>query len=266
MNQYFGTRRVVLVMPCLNCSKHLRSSIEAFLAQDTENKKLIIMDGGSTDESHRIIADETRRSSTITWIRKTDTGISNALNIANSEINDSDIWGYLGADDILLPGTLRRVQQIFSFIPKLNGVYFDSYTLNPHKNLTLRRCPDLPLTFNSLILYGTIVGLQNIYIDGSLVKKYQFNEKSRFSMDYEFYLRLTRDGFVNWLHWPQPSSINIADGNISSVYGNDAYNEALCFAYKYAGLRLPLILRYLRHYVLIRLRVVLRSVMKFTAP
>ena len=241
-------RRVAIVMPCLNSASHLIKVINAFLLQELQQKCLIIVDGKSTDESHAIIADFSEKNSEIIWVREADTGISNALNIAMSKIENNDIWGYLGADDILLPGALLNVQKHFQTIPSLNGVYFDSYSQPAGSGPLLRRCPELPFTLPSLISVGTIVGLQNIYLDGALVKRYGFNEAAKYSMDYELYLRLTHDGYIQFVHIPQPSTVNIAEGNISSRYAMHANLEALGFAKKTAGWDLVLIGRYTRHY------------------
>lgn len=243
-------RRVSVVLPNLNSIKHLSKAIDAFLAQDYPAKRLIIVDGKSTDGSHDIIKEYSEIHSEIIWLKQQDIGISNAINIALDLVEDSDIWGYLGSDDILLPYVLSKVASIFAIEKTTHGVYFDSYTLHTKdSSVQLRRCPDVPFSVPSLVSYGTIVGLQNIYIDAAIVKKFRFNENAKYSMDYELYLRLVTNGHKMFFHVPEPSSINIQDGNISQVFAKKARAEALGYASEVTGLSFNLFRRYAEHYV-----------------
>lgn len=244
-----GMRRISLVLPSYNSVKYLRRVIDAFLAQNYENKRLIIVDGKSTDGSHDVIQtclDMSMSSGEIVWLKKPDSGISSAINLAIAEIDEGDIWGYLGADDILLPGVLSRAAGLFELEPDTAGVYFDSYTLIPGRNAVLRRCPGSEFSLRSLLRYGTIAGLQNVYLDAALVKRYRFNEAARFSMDYELYLRLARDWHGPFFHCPEPSTINISDGNISSVHASKSTREALGYALAIGGFDVYLLIRAIR--------------------
>lgn len=227
--------RISIILPSYNSDKHLRSCIAAFLSQDHPEKRLLIVDGKSTDASHEIIRRFADEYEDIEWIRENDTGISNAINIGIEHLRDDDIFGFLGADDILLPGTLGETSEFMHDSPEAIGVFFDSYTQNAKGERKLRECPSATMTMDALLRYRTIAGLQNIYLRADLVKRYGFNTDAKYSMDYELYLRLAKDGFgERFLHMARPSTINISDGNISTSFRRASKREALKFAYNIA--------------------------------
>lgn len=208
--------RISIVLPCFNSEKHLERTIEAFQMQDHNNKQLIIVDGKSKDRSHAIIRRQLHDPS-IHWLNQPDTGISNAINIALPKLADDDIFGFLGADDILLPGTLSTVSDMFEETAELHGLFFDSYSQNKNGDRRLRCCPSETLALPALLRHRTIAGLQNIYLKANLVKEFGFEENARYSMDFELYLRLASKGYGPTIQRvAKPSTININDGNIST--------------------------------------------------
>lgn len=243
-------RRISITLPNYNSVKYLSRVIDAFLMQDYPNKRMFIVDGKSTDGSHDVIRKYSEIHPEVIWIRQEDRGISNSINISLDYVNEDDVWGYLGADDLLMPGVLGKVCSIFSVAKTANAIYFDSYSLNQDLgSINLRHCPEAEFSTKSLVRHGTIVGLQNIYFDAGLIKKFQFNEDAKYSMDYELYLRLVSAGYKMFIYIPEPSTINIQDGNISNIFFDRANEEALRFAYQWAGLSVPLIGRHIRNHV-----------------
>lgn len=225
-----------VVMPCYNGERYLDQAIKAFFDQDYHQKKLIIVDGKSTDRSHEIIEKYISMGHAIIWDRTKDTGISNAINIGLNHVCDSDIFGYLGADDIMLPGILNSAASIFDLAPRLNGVYFDSYSYLVSSNqMQYRSCPPLDFSISALIDFGTIVGLQNIFIKAILVKEEKFSEFNKYSMDYQLYINLAEKELTKFAHIPKAGSINFMDSNVSSVFAIEGALEAVYVAISKAG-------------------------------
>lgn len=210
---------ITTVMPCFNGDRYLTQALEAFFSQDYPNKKLVIVDGKSTDESHQIIADFIAKGYPLIWDKTEDTGISNAINIGLKHLNTDDIFAYLGADDILMPNILSKVSNLFFIARGIEGLYFDSYGyIDISGKLTYRCCPTGDFTLKNLLKFGTIVGLQNIYIKGSLIKEQRFTESNKFSMDYDLYLRLAMSGTLKFCYVPIPSTVNMMNDNISTQF------------------------------------------------
>ena len=67
---------VSIVTPSLNSAAWIKATIESVLAQDYPRLEYIIMDGGSTDETHSILR---RFAGRLAWYAEPDSGISLSL-------------------------------------------------------------------------------------------------------------------------------------------------------------------------------------------
>lgn len=238
---------ITTVMPCYNGEQYLTKSLDAFFSQDYLNKKLVIVDGKSTDRSHEIICRYIERGYPLIWDRTPDKGISSAINIGLTHLRNGEIFSYLGADDILMPNILGEVANLFSFATDIDGLYFDSYSyLVKDGKLTYRKCPTDEFSLANLLKYGTIVGLQNIYIKGEIVLANGFAESNKYSMDYDFYVRVAKNEFLNFTYVPLPSTINLMNGNFSTEFEFEGMIEAIHAAGKQVGYQPRLIYRLVR--------------------
>lgn len=231
-------------MPCYNGERFLKGALEAFVTQEYQNKQLVIVDGKSTDQSHKIIADFIAKGHPLIWDKTPDSGISNAINIGLKHLKDGDIFAYLGSDDILLPNVLSHVANLFNIAKDIDGLYYDSYSyLGEIGKLTYRKCPTPNFYLANLLKFGTIVGLQNIYIKGDLVKANGFAEDNKYSMDYDLYIRLFKNNALNFTYIPIPSTINMMYGNLSTKFIFEGGLEAIKAAIKQVGYKPRLIYR-----------------------
>ncbi len=93
-------------MPSLNQGTFLEEAIRSVLLQSYPSLELIVVDGGSTDDSVETI--RTYAPWLAHWISEGDEGPADALNKGFMHAT-GDILGFLNADDFLLPGCLARV-------------------------------------------------------------------------------------------------------------------------------------------------------------
>ena len=116
-----------IVIVNYNTGKYLEQAIQSVINQSCPDWELIMVDGGSTDNSLDVI----KRYSTYFswWISEPDHGQSDAFNKGFSHANGV-FYTWLNADDIMLSGTLAYVKE---YIVKhqscnwvaLNTIYFD---------------------------------------------------------------------------------------------------------------------------------------------
>lgn len=236
---------ITTVMPCFNGERYLQKVLEAFFSQEYPNKKLVIVDGKSTDDSHNIIADFIAKGCSLVWDKTPDTGISNAINIGLQHFSQGDVFAYLGADDILMPNILSEVANFFYYTTDIDGLYFDSYSyLGESGKLTYRQCSTADFSLVNLLKFGTIAGLQNVYIKGDLVVAKGFTESNKYSMDYDLYVRLAKSKILNLTYIPKPSTINLMYGNLSTKFVFEGALEAIHMAAKQVGYTPRLIYRF----------------------
>ena len=157
------------------------------------------------------------------------------------------IFGYVGADDFLLPGVLARVSRHFEENPEAVGVFFDSYTQRAGAEPVYRACPAESFAMANLLRFRSVAGMQNTFLQGDIARQYLFDEKVRLAMDYELFLRLAHDGLGERItRIAQASTINTADGNLSRLYKRASKREALFYALKYAPPGWPKLQAWLR--------------------
>jgi glycosyltransferase involved in cell wall biosynthesis len=97
--------RVSIVTPCLNAGRYLETTIQSVLAQDYPHIEYLVMDGGSTDESLDILR---RYEGRLTWVSAKDQGTADAIN-KGFERTQGEVFTYVNADDVLLPGAISAV-------------------------------------------------------------------------------------------------------------------------------------------------------------
>ena len=114
---------VSIVTPCLNGARFLEETIASVLAQDYPHIEYIVMDGGSTDGSLEILK---RHEGRLRWISGRDRGTADAINRGFS-LSRGQIFSYLNADDVYLPGAISAAVRSLSADPESSVVYGDAW-------------------------------------------------------------------------------------------------------------------------------------------
>ncbi len=180
--------KISLIITVFNAEKYLSKAIESFLEQSHGDKELIIIDGISTDNSHKIIASyQNQYSQLIKWIKDKDAGISNARNIALPYAT-GDLIGFLGADDFLHKDFYLQIAYYSKMNPDFDVMYFNSYSVG--KNSSFDNSAQIMVTRRNLIKLCPIGSGESFYYRRKIFDDIKFNEKNRYSMDYELNMAL----------------------------------------------------------------------------
>jgi glycosyltransferase involved in cell wall biosynthesis len=111
--------RISVVIPSFNQGRYLRQSIESVLAESYPALEIVVMDGGSSDQSVDIIR---QYSSQLTyWQSQPDAGQAAAINDGVGRCS-GDIVAWLNSDDYYLPGALWTVARAYTNFPA-HGLY-----------------------------------------------------------------------------------------------------------------------------------------------
>lgn len=111
--------KVSLVTPTFRMARFLPQAIDSVLAQQVEELDYQVADGGSTDGTREILESYGDR---LRWHSAPDAGAADALRTAFSQAR-GDIFGWLNADDILLPGALLAAIDAFKTHPEAVAVF-----------------------------------------------------------------------------------------------------------------------------------------------
>ena len=91
---------------CYNSEVHLEEAILSVISQPYINKEYIVIDGGSTDGTLKII--EKYRNKIDYYISEPDKGISDAFN-KGIKAATGDLIGILNSDDFMMPDVLSKI-------------------------------------------------------------------------------------------------------------------------------------------------------------
>lgn len=102
--------KISIVTPSYNQGQYIEETIDSLLSQGYPNLELIIIDGGSTDNSVEIIKKYEKHLSF--WISEKDDGQSDAINKGLRKCTGK-VFNWLNSDDTLEPGTLEKIGKQF---------------------------------------------------------------------------------------------------------------------------------------------------------
>ncbi|MCQ4321761.1 glycosyltransferase [Stutzerimonas stutzeri] len=101
---------VSIVIPIYNSGRFLEKTLRSLLCNDLNGVELLLMDGGSTDDTMQIV-DHYKPMFAHVFSGK-DKGQSDAINNGYAKAS-GDILYWLNGDDIILPNTLNQVRRYF---------------------------------------------------------------------------------------------------------------------------------------------------------
>lgn len=109
---------ISIVTPSYNQGKFLEKCIQSILSQDYPNLELIIIDGGSTDESVEII--KKYENQLTFWVSEKDEGQADAINKGLRHVT-GEIFNWINSDDYLEPGALFKCAEAYKENPSAAG-------------------------------------------------------------------------------------------------------------------------------------------------
>lgn len=181
---------VSIITPSYNQGRFIEATIKSVLEQGYDNLEYIIVDGGSTDEAVNIIQQYAQKYPCIRWVSEKDRGQTHAIN-KGIQLSHGSIVAWLNSDDTYLPGTIRKIVDLFLKNKEVKFLYgramytdCDGHDLREYpvaapfsRDLLSRNCfLCQPATFWRREVSNCVGPL---------------NEDLHFCMDYEYWIRIS---------------------------------------------------------------------------
>lgn len=183
--------RITVVTPSFNQGQFVEATLRSVLLQGYPNLEFIVLDGGSSDDS----VDAIRRyeKSLTYWHSRSDRGQADAL-AAGFKMATGSIYCWLNSDDILLPGSLRRIGTLFARHRRVDVVYGNRLVIDRDGAVIGRHIWPWHLTSAHWAL-GQPLAQECCFWRREVYEKVGGIDSSKFFiMDYDLFFRMWRVG------------------------------------------------------------------------
>lgn len=205
-----------IITPSFNQGPYIQETIDSVINQTGDFFiDYIVFDAGSKDETISILKDfervlnswpvvkegnglvfrrsparKTNLGISFRWASESDYGQTHAIN-KGIKISVGEIVAYINSDDIYCDGAFEAVAQAYSGNPTVAGYYGEGIHFSKDSQF-IELYPTEDFNSQRLNIYCPICQ-PSVFITRSTIDKVgAFNEGLRFSMDYEYWLRLTK--------------------------------------------------------------------------
>lgn len=184
--------KISIITPSLNQGEFIEKTILSILSQNYPNLEYLVMDGGSSDNTLKILEKYIER---IKWVSEPDKGQTHAIN-KGLRMTSGSIVGYLNADDLLMPGALWKVAETFTADPNVMWITGKCRIVNEENNeirKSITKYKNILLhlrSFPLLLMTNYISQPATFWRREALNEVGPLDENLHYVMDYEYWLRL----------------------------------------------------------------------------
>jgi glycosyltransferase involved in cell wall biosynthesis len=178
---------VSIVVPSFNQGRFIRDTLESVFTQSHRPLEVLVIDGGSSDETIGVLESFSHRRE-LRWWSEPDQGVVDAVNKGLSRAR-GEIVGIQSSDDAYLPGALSSAVKTFDQSPEVGVVYGDiRKTDELGRELATTRLP--PFSLEGFLTKQTWIPQCSAFFRRSLALAFGGWDKRYFNADTEFWLRL----------------------------------------------------------------------------
>jgi glycosyltransferase involved in cell wall biosynthesis len=185
--------KISIVIPSYNQAKFIERTINSILSNYCPDIEIIIIDGGSIDNTIDVIKKYEKDISY--WVSEPDNGQADALN-KGFKIATGEVVGWLNSDDMYCEGAIDDVINTFRGNPLCEVVYGGILVIDRNDKIINAYWPT---STDSKYSYNVALDIhqQGLFWKRALFQRVGYlDPKLQFSMDYDFIIRLFLDTIV----------------------------------------------------------------------
>lgn len=209
--------KISIITVCYNSEVHLEEAILSVISQPYINKEYIVIDGGSTDGTLKII--EKYRDKIDYYISEPDKGISDAFN-KGIKAATGDLIGILNSDDFMMPDVLSKIAVEYD---ENIGVY-RGYCIVWNEKLATRKELHPNMKFG-IPPFGAIICHESSFISRQVYDKVGlYKVDYKYMMDLDLFIRIYKDKSIT-SKMMDVCAITFRTGGVSSSSAFKLENE-----------------------------------------
>ncbi len=187
-----------IVIPAYNYARYLDEAVNSVLSQTYPNIELIVLDDGSTDDTHEILK---RYANQFYWETQENMGQAETLN-KGWRMSHGEILAYLSADDVLYPEAVAVSIKSLQANPSVVLTYCD-YDLIDSSSSVLRRANTPDFDYSEMIVkFVCPPGPGAFFRRDAFEATGSWDKNLKQVPDYDYWLRLGLQG--EFLRIPKP--------------------------------------------------------------
>jgi len=178
--------KISVITICFNSEQYIEDAIKSVVNQPYENKEYIVIDGGSTDNTLKIIGKYNDKIDY--FVSEPDKGISDAFN-KGIRAATGDLIGILNSDDFMMPDVLSQIAKEYD--PDIDIYRGHSYTWDYKINKKYLSCPNDKF---KIVPFEPRICHEAAYISKKAYDKYGLYRDFKYLMDLDLFIRMYNNG------------------------------------------------------------------------
>lgn len=181
-----------VIVPVYNAEKYVAKTLDSIVAQNYQNKEVIVIDDCSTDNSAKIIFEYVKKYNFITYHKMpSNSGVAKARNKA-IEIAKGRFIAFLDSDDIWEQGKLTQQLKLFEN-HKGTPLTYTALSYIDEQGAQIKGKRDVKESASySFLLKNTMIATSTVIIDREVVPQIVMPNR-RSAEDYSLWLSILKD-------------------------------------------------------------------------
>ena len=179
---------VSIIVPSYNQGRFIRRTLESILTQDYRPLEVIVIDGGSTDDTVSVLK-EFGSAPELQWVSERDSGVVEAVNKGFARAR-GEIGGIQSSDDFYLPGAIGAGVEALESDPALAFVFGDIAKVDA-EGRELSRTQLAPYSLEGVLTMQTWIPQPSTFFRMALAKQHGgWREEVPYAADTDLWLRM----------------------------------------------------------------------------
>lgn len=180
---------VSIIVPSYNQGRFLPETLDSILGQDHRPLEVLVMDGGSTDNTIEVLRDYAARHPELQWWSEPDKGPADAVNKGLARAR-GEIAGIQSSDDVYRPGAIGEAVEFLRADPQLVLVCGDVELIDAHSGFEGVAPAGRPLTLANMLARSCVVHQSSAFFRMDAARAVGGWNGRYFCCDAEFWMRL----------------------------------------------------------------------------
>ena len=187
--------KISIITPSYNQGQFIERTIRSVLNQKYPNLEYIVIDGGSTDETIKILK---KYSPKLRWVSEKDDGQTDAIN-KGIRMATGDILAYLNSDDVYEPGSLQIISDYFINNPEAMLVYGKGKHIDKNDGY-IEDYPSKPTDYLGLHPTCSICQPTAFWRRELIEEIGYFDARLKYAMDYDYWIKASMKYPLNYIY------------------------------------------------------------------